>query len=126
MTANPIFPNLSFFFRCFLRRPVCPFLLFPLWLARSAGAMTETFRNADGGATVTSGRLERGFSTNISTRLRPIVPLVLIGDWENMGCKTLTDLAKEGRFCLFDNFRGVNYSMWREGRQHFRFRIEKC
>lgn len=53
------------------------------------------------------------------------VPLVLIGDRESMGYKTPPDLAKGVHFCLFNNFWGVNYSMWWEGSQRFRFRIEK-
>lgn len=55
----------------------------------------------------------------------PDVPLVLVGDLGNPGYKTAPDLACGVHFCLFNNFWGVNYSMWWEGSQRFRFRIEK-
>jgi hypothetical protein len=53
------------------------------------------------------------------------VPLVLIGDRENMSYRAPADISKGIHFCIFNNLWGVNYSMWWEGSQRFRFKLEK-
>ena len=53
------------------------------------------------------------------------VPLVLVGDRSNMSYRLKPDVSKGIHFNLFNNLWGVNYTMWWEGSQRFRFRIEK-
>jgi hypothetical protein len=53
------------------------------------------------------------------------VPLVLAGDRANMSYRLKPDVSKGIHFNLFNNLWGVNYTMWWEGSQKFRFRIEK-
>jgi hypothetical protein len=52
------------------------------------------------------------------------VPLLLTGDRSNMSYKLKPDVSKGVHFCLFNNLWGVNFTMWWEGSQSFRFRIE--
>lgn len=52
------------------------------------------------------------------------VGMTLIGDRKDMSYKIAPDLSKGIHFCLFNNLWGVNYTMWWEGSQRFRFKIE--
>jgi len=53
------------------------------------------------------------------------VPLVLTGDRSNMSYRITPNIVRGIHFNLFNNLWGVNYTMWWEGSQSFRFKIEK-
>lgn len=55
----------------------------------------------------------------------PDVPLVLAGSIEDLSYRSWADISKGVHFNLFNNLWGVNFSMWWQGSQCFRFRIEK-